>query len=78
MAADLIEEFGRGNEVALADVFYKYNPSLIHFAIKYTKDEDVAEEIVSDCFVKAWTNRAKFANLENLRAFCMLLLKMPA
>lgn len=75
MAADLIEEFGRGNEVALADVFYKYNPSLIHFAIKYTKDEDVAEEIVSDCFVKAWTNRAKFATLENLRAFLYVATK---
>lgn len=75
MRLNLIEEFGNGSEVALADIFYKLNPSLIHFAVKYLKDEDTAEEIVSDSFVKAWENRSKFMTFENLRAFLYVATK---
>jgi len=75
MGPDLIEEFGRGNELALREVFYQFNASLIHFATKYLKDEESAEEIVADSFIKAWDIRTKFKALENLRAFLYVATK---
>ncbi|WP_270089985.1 RNA polymerase sigma factor [Sphingobacterium sp. SYP-B4668] len=75
MGSNLIEGFANGNEGALTDIFYRLNPTLIHFAIKYLKDEDAAEEIVSDSFVKAWGLRTQFTTLENLRAFLYVTTK---
>ncbi len=47
----------QGDEKAFEHLFHKYYPSLCLFARQYMEDDEKAEEIVQDMFVKIWSKR---------------------
>ncbi len=49
--------FEQGNYEAFKQVFKKFYNPLCHHAYKYVHSREVAEEIVSDVFMKIWKNR---------------------
>jgi len=57
---DLLLGFRQGDLEALRGVVGRYSREIHYFAIKLLKDRETAEEIVDDCFLKAWNVRQRF------------------
>lgn len=53
----LVRLLQKGNSVAFDTLFEVYSPKLYGFALKYFKNENDAEELVQEVFVKVWENR---------------------
>lgn len=48
---------------------------LLHFAMGFLRDKEVAEEIVSDVYVKIWTNRKDIINILNIKSYLFICVK---
>ncbi|SFC51705.1 RNA polymerase sigma-70 factor, ECF subfamily [Parapedobacter composti] len=71
----VIEQLRRGNEAALSQLFDRYNRRLLYFARGMVGSQEVAEELVSDSFVKLWKIRANFETTDNVKAFLYITIK---
>ncbi len=60
---ELFERIKNGDEQAFETVFHRYYKSLCLFASQFVKDDDEAEEIVQDLFVRIWEKRSRI-NIE--------------
>ena len=58
-----------GDEKAFHALFVDYYPVLVSFAMKYLEDQETAEDIVQDVFVKIWETREKLGGIDNLSAY---------
>ncbi|WP_443936715.1 RNA polymerase sigma factor [Pedobacter sp. MW01-1-1] len=65
----LISDIVAGSERAFSILFLKYIPALQSFALRFTKSEADAEEIIQDAFVRIWLNRDKLEHVENVKAY---------
>ena len=66
---EILEQFVNGNEAALAYYHKKHFASLFNFAVGIVKQDDVAKDIVSNCFFKLWKNRVKIEKPTNLTSY---------
>ncbi len=48
---------------------------LLLFAMGFLKRKDIAEEIVSDVYVKIWENRAELETIKNLKSYLFICIK---
>lgn len=48
---------------------------LLHFAMGFLRDKEVAEEIVSDVYVKIWNNRKEITKIQNLKSYLFICVK---
>lgn len=53
----LFKEIQDGNKAAFEELFFLYHDKLLSFARQYTKQQESAEEITSELFVKLWLKR---------------------
>ena len=53
----LIESLKRGESFAFERLFTRYAQKLFAFALSYLKNEDDAEEVVQEVFLKVWDRR---------------------
>jgi RNA polymerase sigma-70 factor (family 1) len=53
----LVTAVASGNQKAFRALFDLYSPKIFSFALKLTRSESTAEEIVQDVFMKIWINR---------------------
>ena len=51
------------------EIFLEHYTPLCLFAGKFTKDSDIAADIVQDAFVALWSKRENFSNLPQVRSF---------
>ena len=58
-----------GDENAFQTLFIDYYAVLVSFAMKYLEDQEAAEDIVQDVFVKIWETREKLGKIDNLSAY---------
>ncbi len=63
------------NITAYETLFHTLNQRLIHFCVLYVHQVEVAEEIVSDVFVKCWQNRKAMCNILNLETYLFVAVK---
>lgn len=54
---DLVRLLRDGDHKAFEELFNRYHEKLYYFAIRYFRNQDDAEELVQDVFVKLWENR---------------------
>lgn len=54
----LLKLLQQGDHAAFEKLFMKYGQKLFAFSLSYLKNEDEAEEIVQDVFLKIWHNRS--------------------
>lgn len=71
----IIKELRGGGNQALTCIFRTYNRPLLYFAKQIVGEAEVAEEIVSDSFVKLWQARDKFYLAEKVKAFLYIVTK---
>ena len=64
-----VELFRDGDDAALSYFFKLYYKPLCYFADRMIQNGLEAEDIVADCFVKAWERRQDFETAANIKAF---------
>ena len=54
---------------AYAQLYIAYMPYLLKFSNSIIKNHELAEEIVSDVFIKIWQNRTEIGKIENFKLY---------
>lgn len=53
----LIVRISQGDERAFQEMFYAYKDRLFSYCYRFTKSEELAEEIIHDALLKVWSER---------------------
>jgi RNA polymerase sigma-70 factor (ECF subfamily) len=69
----LLERVAQGDESAFRIVFDHYRDAIFAFALKVTRHESIAEEIVQDVFLKIWINRSGLGDVRNFADFLYII-----
>lgn len=72
---EIIEAFSRGDVSAFDEIYNRYVNVIFHFAYSLTKDNDLAQEITQEVFVKFWENRQKFYAINSPKSYLMTMIK---
>jgi RNA polymerase sigma-70 factor (family 1) len=71
----LFKEIQNGNEAAFEALFALYYPKLLSFAKQYTKQQESADEITSELFVKLWLKRSGLTSIINPEVYLYVSIK---
>ncbi|MBS1661857.1 MAG: RNA polymerase sigma-70 factor [Bacteroidetes bacterium] len=63
------------DDKAFESLFHLLNTALIKFSMMYVHRKEVAEEIVSDVFVKCWLSRKSLSDLRNIDTYLFVAVK---
>lgn len=63
---------------AFAQLYMAYMPNLLQFAHSIIKNNQLAEEIVSDVFIKIWQKRSSLSAIDNFRLYIYVSIKNTA
>lgn len=63
---------------AYAQLYLAYMPYLLRFARSIIKNNELAEEVVSDVFIKVWQNRGELGKIDNLKLYLYVSTKNTA
>lgn len=63
------------DEKAFALLFKLFYARLLNFSLLYVHTPEVAEEVISDVFVKVWNNRRDLAQITNLETYLYVAVK---
>ena len=66
---ELIQLLKRGDVKAFDAIYNQYCKRLYGFVIRYVKQEEDAEEIVQEVFIKIWENRYKIDVYSSFESF---------
>lgn len=66
---DLVRLLQSGDEAAFNRLFERYRDKLFQYLVSIVKSREIAEEIVTDIFVKFWIGRGLLHNIRNLEGF---------
>lgn len=58
-----------GGEKAFALLHKALYPGLFVYSVKMIKDEDLADDLLQDLFVKFWQNRVRIGSILNVKAY---------
>lgn len=58
-----------GDETAFSELFERYFSKLYHFALKYTRDNCLAEDLVQQAFLNCWEKKTKLGNVDDIRLY---------
>lgn len=59
----------QNDEQAYKELFHHFYPSLYQFALSIVKTGQIAEEVVSDVFIRIWRKRAALSRIRNLKLY---------
>ena len=65
----LIEQLRKGNNVAFKTLFDKYADRLYQFSLKYLRDRQDAEDLLSEVFMKIWEKRHAIKSNTSFQAY---------
>ena len=61
--------------VAYKELFLLYYTRLVYFSTSITRNKESAEEVVSDVFLKIWTNRHTLTRIERFQLYIYIITK---
>ncbi|SRR5579862_4404667 len=73
-----MDDFRRGEETSLAQLFHAFYPALCLFAFRITADQPAAEDIAEEAFVKVWERRQNFFHIKVVRSYLYTTVKNMA
>lgn len=65
----------QGNQRKFRQLMELTSDELFHFALSFIRNKEVAEEIVSDVYVKIWNNRSELHQIQNLKSYLFISVK---
>ncbi len=69
------ERIALNDQSAYKELFELFYSRLLRLAFIITRSRELAEEIVSDVFIRLWRNRDKIAEIENLKVYLYVAVK---
>jgi RNA polymerase sigma-70 factor (family 1) len=66
------------DESAYKEVFFRYYSALVEFAFSFIPYRVLAEEVVSDVFMRIWERRSTINQIDNLRVYLYISTKNTA
>lgn len=60
---------------AYKELYHLMYPNLHRFCYSFTRSKEVAEEVVSDVFIKLWQIRSQLSSINNLRVYLYRITK---
>src|SRR6185503_6589148 len=72
---DIITRLKDDDGKAMVFIFKLYHKSFYFLARQIVKNDEQAEDIVSDCFLKLWKKRHEFKSFDSIRAFMYVIIK---
>lgn len=70
-----ISQIASGNQETFKQLMEQFADELFFFAKGFLRNKEVAEEIVSDVFVKIWKNRTELNKIKNLKSYLFICVK---
>lgn len=71
----LYSQMRLGKEEAFDFIFRKYYKVLSIQAIRFVHDQDTAQSLVQDCFVRFWEKRMVLSNVEDLYSYLFFMVR---
>lgn len=68
----------QSDEQAYEELFRYFYPSLYQFALSFVKTGHLAEEVVSDVFIRIWQKRSALARIHDLKLYLFISTKNTA
>lgn len=71
----LLDRIAGNDEVAFEHLFRMYGKKLYNFSVVLVQNGQLAEEIVSDVFVKLWQGRKRLRQIRNIETYLFIAVK---
>lgn len=65
----------RGDKKAFRQIYDRYHKSIFSLALRYLKDQHMAEDATQDIFIKLWISRGKLDPTKSLKSFLLTCLR---
>ncbi len=72
---NLVKRIRIGDKKALEEVYWLYYDELHQLAVKFLRDQQLAEDAVQDVFIKLWLNRLNLKSEKSLKGYLFISLK---
>lgn len=66
---NLLHQVASGDEMAFRQLFEAYHPNIYTTALRITNDENIAQDVVQDTFLKVWINRLQLTTVDNFEGW---------
>ena len=76
--SQLIADYLKGDEKSLEILIWRYLKSIYRFAFRYVNNEQEAEDITQEVFVKVWRNIKKFDKQKDFKPWIFSIAKNTA
>ena len=74
----VLRRFAAGSHAAFRELFMRYHMKVFCFVRGLVKSEPDAEDLTQEIFLKLWTHRARFAEVDRFGAYLYVLSKHAA
>ncbi len=71
----ILEKLSRGDISAFDSLYIKYNHKVRAFALQLTKNQQEAEDITHNIFLKIWNDRAKADQIDSFKSYLFVMTK---
>ncbi|GGG40600.1 RNA polymerase sigma-70 factor [Hymenobacter glacieicola] len=75
---ELVQRMAADDRQAFALFFTRYHGKLVTFATLYVRSRELAEEAVSDVFLKLWQKRTTLVEVKNINSYLYIAVKNQA
>lgn len=65
----VLEKVAEGNVLAFEQLFFCYQPRLVHFLVGLTHDKEVSRDIAQDLFLSLWKKREKLKEVDSFSSY---------
>lgn len=69
IGVDLVRHLRRGDQQAFHDLYTLFAPVMFRYLARKTRDQDVAQDLVQELFVRIWRKRADLDPEQSLKAY---------
>jgi len=73
--SEVLLQLTEGNESAFKQIYDRYWPGIYKTVKRYTKSQEVAEDIVQEIFTTLWNNRTHFTGVINIEYYLITMAK---
>lgn len=71
----ILTEVASGSERAFRELFYLFKDNIYHTALKLSKDEFIADEVLQETFVIVWNKRESLLEVNDFKAWLFRIAK---
>ncbi|MEX0647685.1 MAG: RNA polymerase sigma-70 factor [Balneolaceae bacterium] len=72
---NIVIRIRNGDKEAFEEAYWQYSDTLHRLALRFLKDDQLAEDAVQDLFINLWNDRKKLDQEKSLKAFLFVSLK---